>query len=348
MRIRTCIALAVAASCASAGPAGAVVGGEPLRPADVPWFAPVASCGGTLVAPDRLLTAAHCVAGLSPDAIAATAVGGEPRSVTRVALHPGFRRKNGENYLDDVAIVQLNAPVTNTVPVTLAGGPASTQKARIIGSGNIYAPGTGHSEADMLKGGLHQATLRQVSDSDCARVYRTNRPGTGERFDAARMRCAIDVDGLRPLNSGCFGDSGGPLIAGPNTAPVQLGVTSWGGDRCGADHSPSVFADVTRYREFILDATPTWGPTQHYTAGISGSARAGNTLECSTSGRERGTQRSYEWKRRSRHARLETVGSSSRHKVLKSDVGRRLICFVTAYNDGGEILAGTDGVMVAR
>ena len=91
----------------------------------------------------------------------------------------------------------------------------------------------------MLRGGLHQATLRQVSDADCAQVYKTNRPGTGERFNAARMRCAVDVDGKQPLNSGCFGDSGGALVVGTNEAPVQLGVVSWGGDRCGADHSPS-------------------------------------------------------------------------------------------------------------
>jgi secreted trypsin-like serine protease len=123
------------------------------------------------------------------------------------------------------------------------------------------------------------------------------------------MLCAVDVDGRQPLSSGCFGDSGGPLIAGTNAAPIQLGVTSWGGDRCGADHSPSVFADVSRYRDFILDATPTWAPTQRYSAHIQGSARRGNTL--------------------------------------KSDRGRRLFCFVTAYNDGGEVLVGVDGVRAA-
>ena len=101
--------------------------------------------------------------------------------------------------------------------------------------------------------------LRQVSDADCAHVYRTNRPGTGERFNAARMLCAVDVDGRQPLSSGCFGDSGGPLIAGTNAAPIQLGVTSWGGDRCGADHSPSVFADVSRYRDFIPRPDPDVG-----------------------------------------------------------------------------------------
>ena len=347
MRTLTCIAFAVAATCAWPISAGAVVGGEPLQQADVPWFTPVAGCGGTLVTPDRVLTAAHCVGGRSAGEIGSTVIGGEPRTVTHVAMHPNFGHRNGENYLDDVAIVQLNAPVTSVTPVTLAGAGSTTEPARIIGVGNIYAPGTGRSEAEMLKGGLHQAVLRQVSDADCATVYKTNRPGTGERFNAARMRCAVDVDGRQPLSSGCFGDSGGPLIAGTDAAPIQLGVTSWGGDRCGADHSPSVFADVSRYRDFILDATPTWAPTQRYSAHIHGSARLGKTLECSTNGRERGTHHRYEWKRRSGLAKLTTVGTARTHRVSKSDGGRRLFCFVTAYNDGGEILVGVDGVRVA-
>jgi hypothetical protein len=86
---------------------------------------------------------------------------------------------------------------------------------------------------------LRQATLKQSSDSGCARAFAHNRPGTGERFNAARMVCGIDPDGRQPLSSGCFGDSGV-------------------GDKCGADHSPSVFADVAHYRSFIADPSPAW------------------------------------------------------------------------------------------
>lgn len=103
------------------------------------------------------------------------------------------------------------------------------------------------------------------------------RISTGERFDK-RMLCAIGDDGRAPLFLGCFGDSGGPLWSGTAAAPVQLGVVSWGGDRCGADHLPSVFADVTRYRDFILDPTPVWAPTKTATTKITGTARAGRRL----------------------------------------------------------------------
>src|SRR5262245_3853119 len=97
MKLRLCIAPAAVPTCASAVPAGAVVGGEPLNNQDVPWFASVSGCGGTLVAPDRLLTAAHCVGGIAPADMAPVVVNGEQRKVTNVAMHPGYRHKNGHN-----------------------------------------------------------------------------------------------------------------------------------------------------------------------------------------------------------------------------------------------------------
>jgi secreted trypsin-like serine protease len=344
MRFRgLCAGLAVLVTCIAAAPAGAVVGGEKITPQDVPWFTFVGPCGGTLVAPDRVLTAAHCVGGRTPGDLGQTLVNGELRDFTHIAMHPGWRHANGGSYLDDVAIVQLSAPVTSVAPVALGG--SGTEPARIIGAGQPFAPGTGHSESEMYNNaGLRQATLRQVSDTDCAEVYRHNTPGTGEHFNAARMRCAVDEDGREPLSSGCFGDSGGPLVAGTNAAPVQLGIVSWGGDKCGADHSPSVFADVNRYRTFITDPTPTWGPTQHTTVKVSGS----KTLTCSAAHRERGTTLSYAWKRSTGHSKLDTVGTGRRYKPTKSDAGHRLVCFANASNDGGEILAGSGSVMVGR
>ena len=43
--------------------------------------------------------------------------------------------------------------------------------------------------------------------------------------------------------------------------------------------------------------------------------------------------------------RLEVVGTGSKHKVSTSESGR-LYCFASASNDGGEILVGTDSVVV--
>ena len=198
---RACL-LTVLGALAAAAPSGAVVGGEPIAPESVPWFADVGGCGGMLVAPDRILTAGHCVMNVPLSNIAGVVVGTEQRHGTRFALHPGWRHANGaHNVLDDVAIVQLDAPVTAVAPVALGGTPGG--ETWILGRGRQFAPGTGHSEKEILSaGGLRQAQLRPIGDQQCAAMWKHRRGNAGERFDAARMLCAIDVDGREPLSSG--------------------------------------------------------------------------------------------------------------------------------------------------
>src|SRR5690349_5084771 len=82
--------LACCASLIFTASAGAVVGGEQIAFSDAPWFASVASCGGTLVAPDRVLTAAHCFNGMSAADVTALAVADRTVGVSNIALAPGF------------------------------------------------------------------------------------------------------------------------------------------------------------------------------------------------------------------------------------------------------------------
>ena len=345
--------LAVLAALALATPAAAIVNGTPVDPATVPWFASVGGCGGTLVAPDRVLTAAHCVAGGTPTELGAVAVGGTVRKPTRIALHPGWRHRNGTaNFLDDVAVVELDAPVTG-VPLVKLGG-ANPRDALILGTGRPVAPGTGHSAGETFDGTLRAAPLKTMSDAACARAFRGYRGSTLERFDP-RMRCSIDADGRAPLYSGCNGDSGGPLWTGPASAPIQLGVVSWGGDRCGADHLPSVFADVALYRAFITDPSPAWAPTK--TGGsvrIAGIARAGRTLTCALRGfvPEPETRIGYRWSvvgtGRGGYSPPAPVGAGGTYKIAKRDRGKRLACFVEASNAGGYALLAVASRLVPR
>ena len=281
MSPRRLLPLAVAASCAlSAAPARAVVNGEPITPQDVPFFASVTGCGGSLVAPDRVLTAGHCVAHFPEDALAAVVVGGVPRATSGVAMHPGYRTLNGRaGPLDDVAIVRLAEPVTDVVPAALGGSPSG--ETRIVGSGRTVPPGARDSERGAYGGGLRTAVLRAIPDAECAAAYRTRRGNDGERFDARRMLCATDPDGVAPFSSGCNGDSGGPLWTGTKDAPVVFGVVSFGGLRCGADRLPSVFAAVDHFRSFITDPAPQWAPRSLSPPRVTGTLRAGGTLRCS-------------------------------------------------------------------
>jgi secreted trypsin-like serine protease len=330
---RTVAALAVRGAMAGAAPASAVVGGQPVAPETVPWFASISGCGGVLVAPDRIVTAGHCVAHRSMKELEFVDVGGVAHKTARVAMHQGWRHENGHNLLDDVAIIQLESPAAGVAPVAL--GATQVPQATIVGRGRSTVPGSGASEEQTFDLALRDAPLRPISDAACARAWKDHKGNGGESFNAARMLCATDVDGVPPLSSGCNGDSGGPLYAGTAAAPVLLGVVSWGGSRCGADHLPSVFADVARYRSFILDPLPTWGPLTAQPAKAIGNRRIGARLTCSISGfTGRPTKLAYEWQRQGgRNARV--VGRARTYAVRKADAGHPLVCGVEASNAGG-------------
>ena len=153
----------------------------------------------------------------------------------------------------------LDEPAVGVPLVALGGTPEPEMK--IIGRGYVQRARLGaRPESENWHATLRQATLRTISDRACAKAFRHARGNGGERFDGSRMICAIDPDGRAPLSSGCNGDSGGPLMAGTYDAPRVLGVVSYGGGGCGADHLPSVFAEVERYRSFILSPHPVLAP----------------------------------------------------------------------------------------
>ncbi|MGH8882785.1 MAG: S1 family peptidase, partial [Stackebrandtia sp.] len=133
---RTALATAAAIACVlgRAVVAHAVVGGAPAVAADYPWLAAIGTpayatrpggqfCAGTLIAPDRVLTAGHC--GMLARVLPGTAVtfgrtdaaqhsGGVTVGVAQVRVHPDFRVSLFEDdlsYHNDVAILVLSAPV---------------------------------------------------------------------------------------------------------------------------------------------------------------------------------------------------------------------------------------------
>lgn len=335
--------LALAAFCPAT--ADAIVGGTTVDPKATPWMAALPDCGAALVARDRVVTAAHCVNGIGPEDLTHITFGdGTVRAGARVAVHPGYVRRaldrtaNLEAPRDDIAIVQLDRPVSIT-PIALAAADAAAARtaARVLGRGFTAAPPAARTAA--ATSGLREAPQKILSDTTCRRFYAGAPRIFRSALDAPTMICAADPDRRRrPQRSACVRDSGGPLVVGARTSAMLAGIVSWG-QRCGAAHDPTVFTQVSAYRRFTLSVEPVWAPVAGPGAAtITGEARVGGTLRCiappwlSPPETVRYTWSAYRFTHGNPTRKSGTEGA---YVVTAADRGRSIQCTVTAATAGG-------------
>lgn len=313
-----------------AAPAHAVVNGQPLAPSKAPWFVPAGICGATLIAPDRLATAAHCVDPVDLADFERVKVGSETRRGVAIALPPTWRERSAGFARDDVAIIRLDRPVTAVKPVPLAT--STPAKVRILGQGKrAWDAPTGRTP-------LRQATLTTLSDGACGPKWKGTK--YAKRFEAASEVCAGGKASV------CAGDSGGPMIGGTLAAPVLVGIISWTGPRCGEDKLPSVSAEAAHYADFLLAAEPVWAPVA---AGPTTITRAGDTLTCSATWTIAPDDVRFRWRRRERGKttyEFTTVGSGATYRVTAKDRGALLDCGALGSNAGGRSEAPPSAVRV--
>jgi secreted trypsin-like serine protease len=310
--------------------AEAVIGGKSIRRSSAPWFAQVGICGGTLIAPDRVATAAHCVDPIDLGDFETVKVGTEIRRGVRVALPPTWREQRSGFAADDVAIVQLDRAITRARPVPLAGaGDRLPARLHVLGVGQTRVDGpTGATP-------LRRATLKTVSDADCQRRWKRSRAKLRNRFRAVSEVCAIDADGRAPLDSVCNGDSGGPIIAGTLKRPVLVGIISWAGE-CGADGLPTVGEETAHYRDFLSAPEPVWAPVPD---GPTRATLSGGTLTCELPAWSVAPEQvQVRWQRRTRragHYDLVTVSRDVTYVTTAKDRGKLLSCQALGSNAGG-------------
>lgn len=250
----TASAVAPLTSPVSAAADGVVVGGNPVRVADSPWVVALASrdrfggtragqfCGGVVVAPTKVLTAAHC--------LSRTVLGKEASEIPDLRVLSGRSELVGaggqEIAVSGTRVAPQYDPVTNNVDVavlTLAKALPASQVIGLAGPGDpAYQPGTsatvygwGDTRGDgSYASSLHAAQVTVLSDQACGQAYPG---GLSGRYVASTMLCAGDAKGGRDA---CQGDSGGPLVAQGRL----IGLVSWGSG-CGQVGSPGVYTRIS-------------------------------------------------------------------------------------------------------
>jgi secreted trypsin-like serine protease len=238
-----------------------IVGGGPTGVDQHPWMVAVASrsvygdsrsgqfCGGTLVSPTKVVTAAHCLYDEStmrpanrPDLSVIlgrtdlSGAEGDEVAVSRVWIDPDYSMSTN---MWDVAVLTLAEPQPGrqVLPLVRQGDTAPYRagtEATVLGWGDVSGDGR-------YPTGLHEVQVPMIQDGVCARDYPGGPDGV---FQARTMVCAGDQS--RGGRDACQGDSGGPLVVDGRL----VGLVSWG-TGCAEAHHPGVYTRIAAMADAV-------------------------------------------------------------------------------------------------
>ena len=262
--VAVAIGLLAAAPAAGADNGKLIVGGTNASVGEYPYAAyldgTVYSCGGTLIAPEWVLTAGHRIALYSPTVgpaipaahitatVGRTDLNNESQGQESIAaaaiMHPLYAGGLVPQF--DIALLRLAQPIEGYQTMKVVGADEDATwkpgtQSTIIGWG---ATKEGGDVSDVLK----EAQVPILSDADCANAYRVAGPVSD--YNAMNMICAGYLG--RGGTDTCQGDSGGPLLVPTTLGFRQAGVTSWGYGCADPDY-PGVYSRLgaSVMRDFV-------------------------------------------------------------------------------------------------
>lgn len=222
---------------------GRIIGGKETRIENYPWQVSLQSdgshfCGGSLLNEKIVITAAHCLSDIPPEAITIRIgsttykQGGQLFKISATKRHEDYDPATMSN---DIAVVNLATSVTfgkNAKPIKLAEkAPSTGVKAAVTGWGTTSI--VSGAMSPNLQAVLVKMISNKVCGSDVYNYGLSIQPG---------MICA-SASG----KDSCQGDSGGPLVSDGRL----VGIVSWGRG-CAAPKLPGVYVDVAYYNSWIL------------------------------------------------------------------------------------------------
>ncbi|CAH1803043.1 unnamed protein product [Owenia fusiformis] len=273
----TCMIPVVISGCGIPAISSRILGGKEAKPHSWPWAVAMLhdgeiQCGGSIIHPKWILTAAHCVKGLHwgfvvynfDDPNKWTILLGKhdlankvenntmKARVLEIILHENYDYSSFEN---DIALFKIGASVnyTDTIsPICLpykdilkrnVGKISKTYNCTAIGWGRISMT-SAHSNK------LRQVTMPTIRHSVC------NRDDWYAGQIKKTMFCAGKKDGSVDT---CQGDSGGGYSCSYKGHWMLTGLTSWGRG-CGREMSPGVYTKLTYYYTWIISTMIAGSP----------------------------------------------------------------------------------------
>lgn len=242
----------VSLSCSDCGQVGSqdrIVGGTDALIEDWPWQVSLQqggqhTCGGSLLSPRWVVTAAHCFAGSKKELTRWRVVSGRTymgtlggSSVDRIILNGDYNVARNDY---DIALMRLSSPIKVGVgrkPVCLppkAFGLPSKASMAVTGWGYL-------EENGKVSSSLQRALIPLIDRAKCSS------PTVYGSAITQRMICAGFLEGRVDA---CQGDSGGPLVYFSSSRWHLVGVVSWGVG-CARERRPGVYCNVEEMLNWI-------------------------------------------------------------------------------------------------
>lgn len=238
------------------------------------------SCGASFLGGKWVLTAAHCVDGLTANQFKVN-VGeydlsngaNNAQTVARIYMHPDFDATLVNN---DIALIELVDSVNNEA-ITLVDQEQTEQFAldnstvTVVGWGGREGYEVGEGPTSNFPSTLHQVDLQLMTNDACKTTLADSFSAlydgsySAEQMDISdAMLCAAVAGGGK---SACQGDSGGPLMINSNVGWQQIGIVSWGYG-CAADGFPGVYTRSGLFTNWVEEITQGIAIDQHRDIGI--------------------------------------------------------------------------------
>ena len=234
-----------------------IVGGTQVSSVNkYPWMASINiggshSCGGSLIADNLLLTAAHCSSGSASQrkvSVWRYDITKTPKQenavefdVVAMNTHPKYKTNSYGAPIFDVSVwllKQTSNPLNRTL-VTV-----NYRKTSYVAQSNDFIHAIGWGALSQSGGAakfLMEVDVPVVPIDVCQKQYK-NFPDSLSEGNV----CAAEPNGGKDT---CQGDSGGPVFLNVEP-PVVLGITSWG-QGCAQKGYPGVYANVGYFNDFV-------------------------------------------------------------------------------------------------